>query len=143
MEIFIECQFDNSYLIGDNDTIKTLSARHIKRYGTDILTGLIKKDGYKLYWLKTKWYYCHRLVCSHFITNENNWNEVNHLDGNKLNNHQSNLEWTTRKLNHKHRLEVLGQTNKGMPKGFKHSDDTKEAMRQAKLGRKRLNGKWL
>lgn len=38
----------------------------------------------------------HTLVARAFVENPRCLNEVNHKDGNKLNNHPSNLEWVTR-----------------------------------------------
>lgn len=44
----------------------------------------------------------HKLVGKHFVKNPSNKDTVNHIDGNKLNNHYSNLEWLTRKENIQH-----------------------------------------
>jgi hypothetical protein len=44
----------------------------------------------------------HRLVAETFISNFQNKPEVNHLDGNKLNNDWSNLQWVTKAENEKH-----------------------------------------
>ena len=61
------------------------------------------------YWLVTlhknstkKTFLVHRLVASAFIPNPDNLIEINHIDENKLNNHVSNLEWTTRMQNVHH-----------------------------------------
>lgn len=48
----------------------------------------------------------HRLVALAFIERPDGMYEINHIDGNKSNNHYSNLEWTDRKgnINHMDRL---------------------------------------
>lgn len=48
----------------------------------------------------------HRLVAEHFVANPTSLNEVNHLDGNKTNNHHVNLEWCTRSRNVKHGYDI-------------------------------------
>jgi hypothetical protein len=64
------------------------------------------KDGYAVVGIcrngKSKNYFVHRLVALAFISNTENKPEVNHIDGDKLNNHSSNLEWNTSKENIKH-----------------------------------------
>lgn len=44
-------------------------------------------------------FYAHRLVAETFLSNPHNFNIVNHIDGNKLNNNITNLEWTTQSDN--------------------------------------------
>ena len=44
----------------------------------------------------------HRLVAIQFIKNPDNLGFINHKDGNKLNNHVSNLEWCTNAYNSRH-----------------------------------------
>jgi hypothetical protein len=52
--------------------------------------------------------YVHRLVAEAFLSHTPERPEVNHMDGNKLNNHASNLEWVTASENMRHRTHVLG-----------------------------------
>lgn len=55
-------------------------------------------------WKNSKHYYkyIHRLVAIHFIENEHNYDQINHIDGNKKNNNYENLEWCTAKHNMNH-----------------------------------------
>jgi hypothetical protein len=44
----------------------------------------------------------HRVVAEAFVEGWGIDLQVNHIDGNKQNNHESNLEWVTKSENHKH-----------------------------------------
>lgn len=69
----------------------------------------LQNSGYLIVWLsqdgKTKPFTIHRLVAAAFV--EGSGNDVNHKDGNKLNNWAENLEWVTRSENITHAYRVL------------------------------------
>jgi hypothetical protein len=54
----------------------------------------------------TKWN-VHRIVAELYVENPDLKCCVNHIDGNKVNNHHSNLEWVTAQENSHHMLFVL------------------------------------
>lgn len=69
----------------------------------------VNRDGYKVVGLwknnKATAKTVHRLVALAFIPNPENKPCVNHIDGNKQNNHVSNLEWVTYSENTVHSFE--------------------------------------
>lgn len=75
-----------------------------------VMKTFIQNGGYEVIKLTTggkgnaKHFTLHRLVATHFIPNTLNLAEVNHIDGDKLNNRQSNLEWVTPSQNKLHAL---------------------------------------
>ena len=54
---------------------------------------------------QSKTRYVHRLVAQAYLENPNNLPQVNHKDGNKDNNHYTNLEWCSALYNNIHALE--------------------------------------
>lgn len=93
-----------------------------------ILTNVIGTDGYYALILhnnyKHKRFKIHRLIAIHFISNPELKPCVNHIDGNKLNNSISNLEWCTYSENNLHKYRVLGIKDK-KPFGGDHWNSKK------------------
>lgn len=54
---------------------------------------------------KPKNFHIHRLLAINFIPNPNNLPQVNHKDGDRLNNDIENLEWITHKDNIRHYIK--------------------------------------
>lgn len=65
-----------------------------KRTGR-ILKGQPNGKGYLRVSIGGKLQFVHRLVAIKYIPNPENKEQVNHIDGNKLNNCADNLEWVT------------------------------------------------
>lgn len=75
---------------------KILSTQlHYKGYKTLKLSKFNKCIRYKI----------HRLVAICFIDNNNNYKQVNHINGDKLNNSVENLEWCTNLENQRHAIK--------------------------------------
>jgi hypothetical protein len=87
-------------------TIKHKNGNYHKVKGGILRHSINRKTGYKTVSLyknsRQKRYDVHRLLANCFIENPYSKKEVNHMDGNKLNNDLSNLEWCTRSENASH-----------------------------------------
>lgn len=110
--------YEGYYKVSESGEV--LSVGHRKE---SIRTQSINRLGYK--WLvlniggtKRSWR-THQLVARTYIPNNvPERKEVNHLDGNKLNNHVSNLEWCTRSENlyHAYRMGLMSNTGVNNPR---------------------------
>lgn len=81
----------------------------------------VNRNGYLVVVLNGVQHLLHRLVALHFLPNPYQYKQVNHKDGDKTNNHVSNLEWCSAEQNINHSLET------GLRKGYIHVD-TKRAL---------------
>ena len=91
--------FENRYEIYEDGSIINIKTnKPICQWKDNVgyLQVVIRNNG------KKKYMRVHRLVAEHFIPNPNNLPQVNHIDGDKTNNHVNNLEWTDNKTNTQH-----------------------------------------
>lgn len=64
----------------------------------------------------------HRIVAKLFCDNSGGFDVVNHIDGNKLNNHYTNLEWCTQRHNNIHAIQT-GLRNVSLSNSMRWLDD--------------------
>ena len=105
------CGYEGLYKVDENGNV--FSVRNNK-----LLKRMMFPSGYEYVHLcngkgKTKLFRVHRLVAETFIPNPNNLPEVNHKDGDKLNNNVKNLEWCTNLENMRHSVETGLRNIKG------------------------------
>jgi len=96
-------------------------------------------------------YYLHKAVAQCFIPNPNNYNEVDHIDGNRQNNFYLNLRWCSHKQNMnnpitRNRLSeskkgenhpMYGRKGEKNPRyGVHHSEETKSRLSEVMKGKK-------
>jgi hypothetical protein len=101
--------FEGLYKIDENGSIYSSRIKKImkvRKSNSGYMCVILKKDN------KYKGLFIHRLLAINFIDNPLNLEQVNHIDGDKLNNSIENLEWCTRSHNMKHMYDIGLKTYK-------------------------------
>lgn len=128
MENFTAKVWNGYYVFEDGSVFSLKSNQFIKPY--------VNKDGYYVYTLYVdgikKSMKVHRLVAMLYLDLPENYENltVDHLNGDKSNNHYSNLEWVTRKENNRRAVaNGLNNPSENMKKRW-DDNDYKEYLRE-------------
>lgn len=113
--MFYELKEDARFEISKSGIIRNKENKKIK-------SQYVSSTGYYMITIsknnKSKPYRVHRLLANTFIDNSLRLEEVNHIDGNKLNNDLSNLEWVSHFGNMKHAFSTGLANNTGIKNGM-------------------------
>lgn len=139
MEEFKPFPLNDAVMVGNNGTIKRPNGKIAKQsvHNLGYLCCGMSVSG------KFRMMKAHRVIALTWVDNPDNKPTVNHKNGIKTDNRAINLEWLTLSENHQHAWNT-GLQPKTRAKGRKHTEATKQRMREAKKGRFRLgkSGTW-
>jgi hypothetical protein len=97
------------FIENNSDSDKKYFVSNLGRFKNSF--GIIMDDykvndrGYIRVYIYNKTYYLHRIIAEIFIENPEKKEQVNHKDGNKVNNSIKNLEWVTNQENQIHKFQ--------------------------------------
>ena len=115
--------YEHKYQISNYGNVKSLDYHRTGE--SKLLSPVLKKTGYYQVNLYLNGQYCskriHKLVAEAFLENPDNLPVVNHIDGDKTNNHVSNLEWCTISHNTWYATHVLGTNQESLYKATEAS----------------------
>ena len=110
--------YENKYQISNYGNVKSLN--YHRSGESKLMSPVLKKTGYYQINLYLNGKYeskmIHKLVAEAFLENSDNLEVVNHIDGDKTNNHVSNLEWCTISQNTWHATHVIGTNQVSLQK---------------------------
>ena len=123
-------EFNGEYEVSNLGRVRSMK-RYYGMVG-HIMPQTIQRKGYYAvtFWKNNK-AYCrkvHRLVIEAFTPNHDNLPCINHIDGNKLNNHVSNLEWCTYQANMQHAVRT------GLTHPHRWTDDERKHISERNKG---------
>lgn len=88
-----------------DDYIITENGEVINKHNNRTVKPQKNNKGYLRVSIGKKLVFVHRLVAQQYIPNPHNLPQVNHKDGNKINNNYKNLEWVSNQGNRTHAVE--------------------------------------
>lgn len=107
--------YEGVYAVSDEGDV--MSMNYAKSRLPGLMTQIIRR-GYSCVFFrkrgeKGRWFTVHSLVAQSFIGPRPTGLQINHIDGQKLNNRRANLEYMTPSENTKHSFQLGLQCNKG------------------------------
>lgn len=111
--------FEGQYQISNEGNIRNLSTRWKREIKA--MNPSKHHTGYLVITLghrPSKTFLVHQLVANAFIPNADGKTVINHIDGNKENNHVENLEWVTYKENTEHAIRTGLRNPHNTPKKY-------------------------
>jgi hypothetical protein len=124
-------EFNGEYEVSNLGRVRSMK-RYYGMVGHIMPQTIQRKGYYAVTFHMNNKAYCrkvHRLVIEAFTPNPDNLPCINHIDGNKLNNHVSNLEWCTRSHNVKHSFDT------GLKTPYYLTDDERQHLRDINKGK--------
>ena len=114
---------DDYEITRNGDVINKHTGRTVKAQKND--------KGYLRVSIGGKLMFVHRLVAKLYVPNPEHKPQVNHIDGNKLNNCAENLEWVTNKENREHAVKNNLHLSRGACPWAKLTEEDVEYIRRS------------
>jgi hypothetical protein len=136
-----DCEINKKYFVSNLGRFKNSSGIIMDNYK-------VNDNGYIRVYIYNKTFALHRLIALAFIENTENKEQVNHIDGNKLNNSVMNLEFVTNQENQIHKFKIglgnnftrkITQFDLEMNK-IKDFDSIVEASKELNIGKSNIRG---